>query len=225
MYFAGSDDPAFADMTFEKTDGGTKVTWSFDAEMSGAEKWFGLMVETLLGPQYEEGLNNLDSVATNLPKEMPVANAEEFELEDTWYVGYIIETTQEEVSNSENYEKGLGAVHMYLKAEGIESIAQPMTILRQWERESVVMEMAIPVADSLDVPDSLTMGRIPGGRALKMKHMGDYENLAETWQTFEDYNAANEVIPRWYPYEVYVTDPSEQPDTSKWVTEIVFPVE
>lgn len=226
MQFMGSEDPAYSNWIFEDTDGGTKVTWTFDAEMSGVGKWFGLMMDSFLGPQYEEALNNLDSVATNLPDEPePATKVTAFELNDTWYIGYIVETDQEGVSDSENYAKGLGAVNGFISGQGIEPTGYPMSIVHKWEPESVVMEMAIPVADSVAVPDSLTIGKISAGSALKMKHMGNYMNLSNTWAAFEDYNAANQVVPRWFPYEVYVTDPGTEPDTAKWVTEIVYPVE
>lgn len=226
MLFMDSEDPAFSNWIFEETDNGTKVTWTFDAEMSGAGKWFGLMMESFLGPSYEQGLNNLDSVATSLPHEPdPAADVTAFELNDTWYIGYMIETDQDGVSDSENYAKGMGAVNGFMTSQGLESTAPPMSIVHEWKPEKVVLEMAIPVRDSVAVPDSLTMGKIPAGSALKMKHMGNYMNLSNTWAAFEDYNAANQVVPRWYPYEVYVTDPGQEPDTSKWVTEIVYPVE
>ena len=225
MLFMGTEDPSYADMIFEETEGGTKVTWTFDAEMSGSGKWFGLMMDSFLGPQYERGLDNLDSVATSLPEKMPVADVEEFELDNTWYIGYIIETNMDGISESSNYARGLGAVDDFISEQGIEPTGAPRSIVHKFEPESVVMEIAIPVGDSIAVPDSLTLGKIPAGRALKMKHRGNYMNLSNTWDAFEDYNAANQVVPRWYPYEVYVTDPGTEPDTSKWVTEIVYPVE
>jgi len=224
MLFMESEDPAFANMTFEEADGGTQVTWSFEAEMSGTGKWFGLMMETFLGPSYERGLDKLDSVATSLSANIPTANVKETQLNDTWYVGYIIETDQEGASDTENYAKGLGAVHQFIAGQGLEPVAPPMTVVHEWEPGSVVMELAIPVADSISVPDHLTMGRIPAGNALKLKHKGSYETLGDSWEAFEEYNAAHNVEPRWYPYEVYLTDPEQEPDTSKWVTEIVFPV-
>ncbi len=224
MHFMDSEDPAFSDWRFEEAEGGTNVTWTFDAEMSGMGKWFGLMMETFLGPSYDQGLENLDSVASALP-DVPLADVEEFQLEDIWYIGYMIETDINGISESSTYAKGFGAVGGYIGQQGLQSTGMPMSIVHKFEPESVVIEMAIPVADSIAVPDSLTLGRIPAGRALKLNHMGAYENLAETWEAFENYNAENQVRTRWYPYEVYVTDPGQEPDTSKWITEIVYPVE
>lgn len=224
MYFMNSEDPAYSVWRFEETEGGTELIWSFDAEMSGTGKWFGLMMETFLGPSYEQGLEQLDSIATNMPA-APMTDVEEFELEDTWYIGYIIETDMDGISESSNYTRGMGAVGSFINQQGIQPTGAAMSIVHKFDPEGVVLEMAMPVADSVAVPDSLTLGKIPAGRALKMHHMGAYENLPDTWQAFEDYNAANQVSPRWYPYEVYITDPSQQPDTSQWVTEIVYPVE
>lgn len=68
MLFMMQEGEAYSNWIFEPVDGGTKVTWTFDAEMSGVGKWFGLMMDTFLGPQYEEGLQNLDSVASNIPQ-------------------------------------------------------------------------------------------------------------------------------------------------------------
>ena len=59
MFFDGSPGPAYAAYLIEEEGNATKVTWSFDAEFSGFAKYFGMMIDGLLGPQYEEGLANL----------------------------------------------------------------------------------------------------------------------------------------------------------------------
>lgn len=219
MIFMESEDPAISDWIFEEVNGGTKVTWTFESEMSGASKWFGLMMDSFLGPQYERGLKNLESVATSLP----TFEVEKFNLDDTWYIGYMIETDQAGVSDSQHYARGLGAVSGFIGQNEIQMAGAPMSIVHQFEPEKVIMEMAIPVADSIAVPDSLTIGKIPAGPALKTVHMGSYDNLNETWEAFEEYNQKNNVEVRWYPFEIYVNDPSTV-EESEVITEIVFPV-
>ena len=59
MYFEGFDDPAYAAYVLEDEGSGTKVTWTFDTELSGIGKIWGVMMDGMLGPQYEEGLSNL----------------------------------------------------------------------------------------------------------------------------------------------------------------------
>lgn len=55
-----------ADATWELAPSttGTKVTWGFHTQPSGiAERWFGLMLDRLVGADYEKGLAKLKTVA------------------------------------------------------------------------------------------------------------------------------------------------------------------
>lgn len=61
FYFGGFDAPNYADIII-KTDGGrSKVTWTFEGDMGSNPVWklMGLMMDSMLGPSYEEGLQNL----------------------------------------------------------------------------------------------------------------------------------------------------------------------
>lgn len=45
------------------------ITWTFDEDMKGiSEKYFGLMLESFLGPDYEEGVQNLKKYIESKPK-------------------------------------------------------------------------------------------------------------------------------------------------------------
>ncbi|MCX2742460.1 SRPBCC family protein [Mangrovivirga sp. M17] len=60
MYFGQDDVPAYATLALLPINATeTEVSWNFESEMTGFSKLFGLMMETMLGPSYEEGLNNL----------------------------------------------------------------------------------------------------------------------------------------------------------------------
>ena len=51
---------ATAGVTLAPEGAGTKVTWDFDSKLNGImERWFGLMFERWIGPDYEKGLANL----------------------------------------------------------------------------------------------------------------------------------------------------------------------
>ncbi len=60
LTFGPDADPTEAAFTLIPQDGGTKVTWTFDAkDMSGGDKIFATFADKMLGPQYEQGLSNL----------------------------------------------------------------------------------------------------------------------------------------------------------------------
>ena len=56
---------AEADFFFEPNeDGTTTVTWAFDTEHENVMgRWFGVMLDRMLGPDYEKGVTNLKRVA------------------------------------------------------------------------------------------------------------------------------------------------------------------
>lgn len=61
MFFGGMDTPNYADFILTEENGSTKVKWTFDGDMGAnpMNKIFGLLMDTFLGPYYEEGLQNL----------------------------------------------------------------------------------------------------------------------------------------------------------------------
>ncbi|GAB3196409.1 hypothetical protein ABID22_002927 [Pontibacter aydingkolensis] len=63
MQFEGESD-GLAYYLFEETPEGTKVTWTMEADMGSnpINKYFGLMMDGMLGPDFERGLENLRNV-------------------------------------------------------------------------------------------------------------------------------------------------------------------
>lgn len=58
------DNEAIATFTFEPVDGGTKVVWAFESDlgMNPVTRYFGLMVDSFVGKDYELGLANLKTL-------------------------------------------------------------------------------------------------------------------------------------------------------------------
>ena len=76
MYFMESDEPATGTFKLEPTEGGTKVTWSMDSDagMNPMWKFMGLMMDGMVGPDFEKGLEDLDRVAqaNPIPEPAPI---------------------------------------------------------------------------------------------------------------------------------------------------------
>ena len=64
LSFEGFDTPSYATFTLEPTDSGTRVTWSFDANMDTmVGRYMGLMMDKWVGADYERGLARLKELA------------------------------------------------------------------------------------------------------------------------------------------------------------------
>lgn len=59
--FGNQPNPGYGAWFFEEKEGGTNVTWSMDANMGNNPmgRIFGLFFDKMLGPSFEEGLNNI----------------------------------------------------------------------------------------------------------------------------------------------------------------------
>ena len=40
----------------------------------------------------------------------------------------------------------------------------------------------------------------------------------------QEYMEANSLVDNGPPYEVYITDPGQEPDPTKWITELYWPI-
>ncbi len=64
LTFEGFDTPSFATFKLQPTDSGTRVTWSFDANMDTMlGRYMGLMMDKWVGADYERGLARLKELA------------------------------------------------------------------------------------------------------------------------------------------------------------------
>lgn len=61
----GKQGTAEAYFQFDEANGGCTLTWGFDSDLGNNPigRYFGLMFDSMIGPSYEEGLNNLKTLA------------------------------------------------------------------------------------------------------------------------------------------------------------------
>lgn len=55
-------------------------------------------------------------------------------------------------------------------------------------------------------------------------HVGPYEKLPKAYEAFDEWSKENQFSPSKPPMEIYWSDPGEEPDSSKWRTELIFPL-
>ncbi|MCV9385712.1 SRPBCC family protein [Reichenbachiella ulvae] len=72
MYFEGFDAPSYASFIIKEENGSSNVTWTYEGDLGPNPymHYFGLMMESMLGPSYEEGLADLKTYVEGLPEEI-----------------------------------------------------------------------------------------------------------------------------------------------------------
>ena len=86
------------------------------------------------------------------------------------------------------------------------------------------MAGAIPVATNASLNRFATI-TLPAGKALLVEYYGDYHGVAAAHTAIDQYINAKGVHVGMPVIEQYVTDPSLEADTSKWLTRVFYPIE
>ena len=118
-----------------------------------------------------------------------------------------------------------GEIFGYVIQNGQQPAGMPLSRYHSMDGESVDLECGIPINAPLDGTDRIKPGSLPGGRVATVTHVGPYEGLPQTWSALFEWIGAEGLKPADAPWEVYLTDPGAEPDSSKWRTQIFFPVE
>jgi effector-binding domain-containing protein len=118
-----------------------------------------------------------------------------------------------------------GKIVAYMTANEINFAGAPITQWMTWDTLSYsVFAAGIPVAAGTAGTEGIEVMTIPAGQAMKYTHFGSYESMQNAHMEINDYFAATGNDAIGGPWEAYVTDPGTEADTSKWMSEIWYPV-
>lgn len=88
----------------------------------------------------------------------------------------------------------------------------------------IEFECAVPVSTPIPGDGDVEPGEIGGCEAAFGVHVGPYDTIGQTWEAIGEWVKGEGRTPEGFGWEYYLTDPSEEPDPAKWVTEVYMPV-
>lgn len=229
MRFEGFDEPSMVSFKIDKADEGTKVTWSLESETGNnpIHRYFGLMMDKMVGPDFESGLANLKQIAESMPKKDTTANAGIIDTTVTAQQVYCI-TEHSSVDPGEIGKKlgaAYGEISDMMKKNKEEMAGHPFAIYNNYSPQGVDMQACIPVAKTGKISGRVTAMETKAGRAIKMDYWGNYNKMNAAHNAMQDYISQKHLTRNGAPWEVYVTDPMNEKDTAKWLTQIYYPVQ
>jgi effector-binding domain-containing protein len=116
------------------------------------------------------------------------------------------------------------AVMTVLREQGVEPASPPFARYHSFG-EVVDLEAGVIVTTPVQAAGEVKPGSLPAGPAAIAVHTGAYETLEATYAAMRRWLEANPAqVQNGGPWELYVTDPSEEPDPAKWMTEVIFPL-
>jgi len=224
---------ADAEMTFEKVDEGTKVTWNIRSDSPyPLMRWVHtLMVVPNVKKSYDEGLINLNELTKDMilkPGEdlgtllYTTGEISEKEVASQNALVFRTKCTMEEMG--EKMGEALGALMAFTGKKGIEMAGPPFSIWYEYESDVFEFDSGIPVPGKVMGEGDIKSLKTYGGKVLHATHTGSYESTHHTWGALQKHITDNGLELNGDPYEVYLTDPGSEPDPTKWVTELYWPI-
>lgn len=123
-------------------------------------------------------------------------------------------------------------VMTWLKQHGGAATGAPFfNYTRMGPGEDMEMEVGWPTAKVMEPDDTVVTGSLPAGRYVMARHTGPYDQLYNAHMQVHDWLEKQGMVPQNWGngakeratlLEIYETDPMEEKDPQKWVTDIAF---
>ncbi len=213
--------------TLEPENEGTRITWAFDADYGNSVmgRYFGLLSDSMLGPDYEKGLSMLKTFAETLPaadfsglsiesveaKAIPIVSIAARSANETYAIGVALGVAYSRLSG-------------FINANDLKQVAPPLAIYHGQESNVLTFDAAIPV-DRTDVAPggNIRTGKTQAGPAVLAEYRGPYAGLPAAKEQVQAYLAAAGFERDGAMWEQYVSDPARTPQT-ELLTHIYYPV-
>ena len=208
---------------FEPTKGGVKVNWTDKGGLPFLARGCGPIFDAMIGADFEKGLNNLKDYCENLP-----ASTENMKLvisESQPYV-YILDSCKVSDLNvklGDIYEE----IYLTLASQGIMPISQPFAKYLRFpnnpgDENKVVLQAGAFMEAEIKTEGRLQIGFTKEGSTLQASHFGVYETAGVTHDAMKKYCDDNGYTINGSAYEMYITDPSLEPNHANWETKVFY---
>lgn len=204
-----------------QTEEGTEVTWGFKTELPFHMRMMGLMMDGMMGPLFKKGLANLEAVSqTEISGLGSSCNIETVDVEA---IGFLtVSGFGHPDGIGEFLEKSYGIIGSAIG--NTEFIGSPTALYHSYTDTMVHLDAALAVKEELDGFLGVDYKSFEAHKALKIDFYGWYGDAGPAHMAIDDYMEANGLEIAGPVREVYITNPSAETDTSKWLTEIYYPI-
>jgi len=226
MYFMEDATPAFASFILAPDGNGTRVTWTLDASM-GSNPFMhimGKMMSGMAGKEFEKGLGNLKEKIESMPAEA----AAPFKIETVVVAPAHYMAIHDSVSIptiGEKLAQNYAQIEIALAKQKLASSGSHFAIYYSDSQTNWEVDVAIPVEKPGKADGKVMPGERKGGNAVVARYFGPYMNMGSVYTGLKDYIAANKLTIVGAPWEEYIVDPTMEKDSTKWNTDIYFPIQ
>jgi len=118
----------------------------------------------------------------------------------------------------------LTAAWVHAETNGVTPSGPPFTRYSSLEDGTIALEAGVQLPYAVAGRDDIVASELPGGEVVTTIHVGPYSRLWAAYEALTYWMENSGRKPDGEPWEFYVTDPRDHPDSSRWRTEIVWPL-
>jgi hypothetical protein len=229
--YGDRNQPTFFTFTLQPQGAQTLVTWTADIGLGPdpLAHYLGLMVDKKVGPEYEQGLQRLKTLAESRPKDD--FSALNVDLTDVKAQTYLYlpgrSSTDPEAVNKAQTE-AFGKLGEVMKELGLKQTGAPLAVTKVWDPLAKVYEFdaGIPIERTnvtLPPKSEADFAQTYAGPALRVRYKGSYRDLPQTYALLTEFMKAFSLRNNGLLWEQYLTDPTATPEAQREL-EIFVPV-
>lgn len=209
------------------SDDQTTVTWGLYSEFPFLSRPAILFMdlEEAISGDYDKGLSALKEwVESREQKPMTTFEVRPITLSRQ---NYLVQSDTVSFQHmSEQFDKVGAAIHEGMQAGSISATGTLVGLYYSWDPETMKSHMAIGVpTDQSTAAAGFELMTLEEQPALQIDYYGPYAGTGAA-HDYMEYYAEQEGLSLTAPaIERYVTDPTTEPDTAKWLTEVIYPLE
>jgi effector-binding domain-containing protein/uncharacterized protein YndB with AHSA1/START domain len=216
---------ADAAWTFKPVDGGTETTWAFHTEFPYP---FNAMLlfqdfEGAIEKDYDRGLELLKEQVEAKAAAAPQFRVRAVELPLRHFIA--LRQTVDMSEMTDVFDTNTPKVYQAVEQAGLTMVGMPCGLYYTWDEATGTTDcaQAIPLAEAhrLEGFESI---EISESEALLVEYFGNPEGTGAAHGAIESYCKQQGLVAGEPAIEEYVTDPASEPDTSKWLTRIYYPL-
>ena len=225
----GPEGQANSTWTLSEAPQGTNVAWTLNMDFGNniLGKYIGLMMDGMVGKDFEKGLSSLKQNIEKLPhQEFNSLDIELINTQALTAVAIQVETHADGITMARDLSHAFAELMTFISAQNIQLTGMPIAITRKWNPDSGwIFDAALPVSPETTITGDthFTLIRTYAGKAVRAIQVGPYSDAEKTYPLIFSYMAAMGLKQSDDSWEAYINNPATV-DESEILTEIYFPV-
>jgi len=213
-------DPTPASIRIVDAGNGTStVTWELEADFGFNlfARWFGLFFDSMIGPDFEQGLANLDAMLRTIRGRCSDVQSVTIPATNILYVEASTPTTSIGAALATSFAR----ITRYASQQNLTLIGAPFVEYRSWDGYNTTLVAMLPVLQA-DTGSGDVKGALrPLMKAVAIDYYGPYELVGLARDRAEQHLRARN-LPVTASWEEYLTDPASAPDPATWHTRVYY---